>query len=167
MPIRESWVITEQSALDQMYEYVCAKLQYYEDSRSRADVLYVSKLSPYLRWGQLSPRALYYAVKESGLRKEALKTFGRRLFWRDLSYFQLHTFPDMTHVSIRRHYEGHEWNVDQVKFNAWKRGMTGFPMVDAGMRELWITGWMHLSVRMIAASFLTEVLDLDWRLGKN
>ena len=164
-PIREAWAIGEDKAQKELRTYVREKLQHYEEKRSRTDVLFVSRLSPYIRWGQLSPQMLYWAVKESGIPPEEVKTFSRRLFWRDLAYYQLHTFPDMTHVSIRKHYEDHEWSKDESEYNAWKSGTTGFPMVDAGMRELYSTGWMHQSVRMVCAAFLTEFLNQHWRKG--
>ena len=164
-PIRASWRISEESARDELRKYVGEKLRFYEDKRSRTDVLFVSRLSPYIRWGQLSPQELYWAVKDSGIPSEELKTFSRRLFWRDLAYYQLDTFPDMTHISIRKHYEEHSWSSDEEAFEAWKTGNTGYPMVDAGMRELYSVGWIHQGVRMVCAAFLTEFLNQHWRRG--
>ena len=164
-PIRSAWLIGEEHAQNELRKYIRDKLRYYEDKRSRTDVLYVSRLSPYIRWGQLSPHALYWAVKDSGIPIAEVKTFARRLFWRDLAYFHLYAFPDMTHVSIRKHYEGHKWSSSDSDFEAWKTGNTGYPMVDAGMRELYTTGWMHQNVRMVCASFLTEYLNQHWRRG--
>lgn len=164
-PIRAAWNISEKSARDELKNYVREKLRFYEEKRSRTDVLFVSRLSPYIRWGQLSPHEFYWAVKDSGIPAEELKTFSRRLFWRDLAYYQLHTFPDMTHISIRKHYEEHSWSSDEDAFQAWKTGTTGFPMVDAGMRELYTVGWIHQGVRMVCAAFLTEFLNQHWRRG--
>ena len=164
-PIRSAWLIGEEHAQIELKKYVREKLKFYEEKRSRADVLFVSRLSPYIRWGQLSPHALFWAVRDSGIPATEVKTFSRRLFWRDLAYYQLDTFPDMTHVSIRKHYDSFVWSKDMVAFEAWKTGNTGFPMVDAGMREMYATGWMHQSVRMVVATFLTEYLNLHWRKG--
>ena len=139
----------------------------YESKRSRADESNsVSRLSPFLRFGQLSCRQLYHAVKNAGYPREVTKTFGRRLHWRDLAYYQLHTFPLMDRVPIRRHYEDHAWNAQSdMRLLAWQRGQTGYPMVDAGMRSLYATGWMHQSVRMVCASFLVEYLGVSWVEG--
>lgn len=93
-------------------------------------------------------------MRQRGLSRDETKVFARRLHWRDLAYFQLYSFPDMTHFPIRRHYAAHRWAHDEDSIAAgdglrrWKRGLTGYPMVDAGMRCLYATGWMHQSVRL-------------------
>ena len=112
--------------------------------------------------GQLSPRALHFAVRDAGLPREQVKTFARRLHWRDLASFHLSVFPEMPWRPIRAHYASHEWSGDASALRAWQRGNTGFPMVDAGMRCLYATGWMHQSVRMVVASFLIEYLGISW-----
>ena len=175
--ILKYWIMTEEEANRNMIKFVGSTssigqtgLSNYERERSRVDKdSSVSRISPYLRYGLLSPRSLFYAVEgvKICLPKDATKTFGRRLFWRDLAYFQLQTFPSMHTQSIRLHYDQHEWTNDssQKLFRSWCVGMTGYPMVDAAMRELWETGWMHQSMRMVVASFLVEFMGLDWRLG--
>jgi deoxyribodipyrimidine photolyase len=141
----------------------------YETERSRADKdSATSKLSAHLRIGTLSPHELYWKTEDSTLAYEDKKTFSRRLIWRDLAYYQLFCFPEMRHVSIRRHYENTEWvsGEDEVRrLDAWKWGKTGFPIVDAGMRELYKTGWMTQNIRMVVASFLTEYLRVNWVKG--
>jgi len=104
----------------------------------------------------------------SNLRYDEKKTFSRRLFWRDLAYFQLFHFPLMRDRSIRSHYDDTQWVSDTEgvrRFEAWKQGRTGYPLVDAGMRELYSTGWMTQSIRMVVASFLTEYLRVKWVKG--
>lgn len=99
---------------------------------------------------------------------DKLKTFSRRLFWRDLSYYQLYCFPNMRYQCIRSHYEDMEWvggEEEKHLLQAWKWGKTGFPIVDAAMRELYQTGWMTQSVRMVVASFLVEYLRVSWTKG--
>ena len=168
------WRVGEASALRLMRDFVDGApaasgvgLANYETKRSRADEEgTVSSLSPYLRFGQLSPRHLYHAVRQSGLSRDDTKTFSRRLHWRDLAYYQLAAFPDMPHMPIRRHYSGHAWSADTPhRLRAWQRGQTGYPMVDAGMRCLYATGWLHQSVRMVCASFLVEYLGVSWVHG--
>eukprot|EP00941_MAST-03F_sp_MAST-3F-sp1_P001735 g1735.t1 len=164
-----NWNADEESAQKCSSFFISNGLQRYERERSRADKGgSTSKLSMLLRFGVLSPRDLYDSI--STLPPKIVKTFGRRLFWRDLAYFQLKIFPNMRTVCIRKHYEDVEWVMGEekvVRLNAWKEGRTGYPMVDAGMRELYATGWMTQSVRMICASFLIEYLRIDWKEGLN
>ena len=119
----------------------------------------------HVRRCQLAPRRLYHAVRDRGLPPDETKTFGRRLHWRDLASYQLAAFPEMTHKPIRAHYESHEWSDDRAALRAWQTGRTGYPMVDAGMRCLYATGWMHQSVRMVCAAFLVEYLGISWVEG--
>lgn len=168
--IRKAWPeISETAALRRLQSFVRGKsgLQSYEKQRSRADLPENpnSMLSAYLRWGQLSAHDLYWAVEDAGLPRELTKTFGRRLFWRDLAYFQLHHFPDMRTKAIRVHYDAARWSNDKRLLRCWQRGLTGYPLVDASMRELKATGWSQQNMRMVAASFLTEFLNISWVEG--
>ena len=165
--IRNSWTITTaQAEINMKHFLVEGGLANYETQRSRVDKEdSVSRLSPYLRHGMLSPRVLFWAVENAGFTKEQKKTFGRRLFWRDLAYYQLSAFPDMSEKSIRSHYDTQEWIDNPSHLKAWQRGQTGYPMVDAAMRELYATGWIHQSMRMVVASFLIEFMGIDWRNG--
>jgi deoxyribodipyrimidine photo-lyase len=125
-----------------------------------------SRLSPYLHFGEVSARQVWHAAShhpDAGSAGAA--SFLRELAWREFSCHLLHHFPDMTHRPLRREFEHFPWNHDEQALRAWQRGETGYPVVDAGMRQLWNTGWMHNRVRMIAASFLVKDLRLDWRLG--
>mmetsp|Transcript_13405 Transcript_13405/g.31555 ORF Transcript_13405/g.31555 Transcript_13405/m.31555 type:complete len:996 (+) Transcript_13405:312-3299(+) len=169
-PIREQFPMSENRAHEEMALFVRNGMRRYEKERSRADKNgATSRLSPHLRIGTLSPNQLYWRIKDSGLSQELLKTISRRLIWRDLAYYHLFCFPDMRTHSIRRHYEQMEWvsgvGEEERRFEAWKKGMTGYPIVDAGMRELYATGWMTQSVRMVVASFLTEYLRVNWTYG--
>lgn len=165
--VMQSWTASETEAIRLMRLFVDGNgLRGYESRRSRADLPEtVSRLSPYLRFGQLSARQLFHAVRDTGLPRNQVKTFSRRLHWRDLAYFQLHTFPQMAWQPIRAHYQPYGWSSDAAALRAWQLGRTGYPMVDAGMRCLWATGWMHQSVRMVTASFLVEFLGISWVEG--
>ena len=129
-------------ALSRFISCTKAGLTAYEKKRSRADIkTSSSRLSPYLRFGEISPRTIYWAVKDKLLDRSVTKTFLRRLYWRDLAYFHNISFPDMSDISIRKHYEKSQWTCvlsepGCTHLKAWKDGKTGFPMVDAGMREL-------------------------------
>jgi deoxyribodipyrimidine photolyase len=168
-PIKERFPMTEKTAHEAMESFVRGGLKKYEQERSRADKRCVtSELSHHFRIGTLSPNQLYWRIEDSGMTYDKIKTFSRRLFWRDLAYYQLYCFPDMRYRCIRSHYKETEWVCDEEeerRFRAWKRGQTGFPIVDAAMRELYETGWMTQSIRMVAASFLVEYLRVNWTKG--
>ena len=168
-PILERFPMSEDAAVANMNAFIKYGFEKYERDRSRADIEWAtSKLSAHLRIGTLSPNTLYYKIEDSNLDYNERKTISRRLIWRDLAYFHLYSFPSMRDTSIRLHYEQTEWcsgREEQVRFNAWKLGQTGYPLVDAGMRELYKTGWMTQSVRMVVASFLVEYLRVNWTKG--
>merc|ERR1719409_507872 len=126
--------------MDSLERFVHVGLRHYESKRHLASekTRYVARVSPYLRFGMLSPRAMYHELRVAHCR-DVSKTFWRRLVWRDLAYWQLHLFPHMQTSPIRRHYEGMHWTEDTTVLRAWQKGMTGYPLVDAGMRELWAT----------------------------
>jgi deoxyribodipyrimidine photolyase len=168
-PILERFPMNERDARTNLEAFITKGLRKYEKERSRADLAgSTSMLSAHLRVGTLSPYELYWKTADSALSTAEKKTFSRRLFWRDLAYFQLRCFPNMRHVSIREHYEKTEWvsgDEEKQRVDAWKWGKTGYPIVDAAMRELYTTGWMTQSVRMVAATFLVEYLRVSWVKG--
>merc|ERR1712238_346234 len=140
-------------------------LKEYERQRSRADVAgATSRLSVHLRVGTLSPYELYHQTENSSLSQDEKKTFSRRLMWRELAYFQLYTFPLMRETCIRQHYESTEWvsgEEEKRRLTAWQTGQTGYPIVDAAMRELWSTGWMTQSVRIVDAD--SAINSMMWQ----
>eukprot|EP00892_Ulva_mutabilis_P003954 jgi/Ulvmu1/1930/UM012_0090.1 len=162
--IREVWDISEAAALNLLEDFIACKLEIYESSRALARGDAVSRLSPYLHFGMISPRTVMARLAAAGA-KSVSKTFWRRLVWRDLAYWQLHHWPRMPTHSIRPAYERQAWAFDAATLRRWQAGRTGFPLVDAGMRELWATGYMHQNVRMVVACFLTEYLSLHWVHG--
>ncbi len=95
-----------------------------------------------------------------------MEKFVSELYWREFSYHLLFHFPDLARVNFNRRFDGFEWNRDARLERAWQRGLTGYPLIDAGMRQLWQTGWMHNRVRMVAASFLIKHALIDWRRGE-
>lgn len=169
-PILKRFPMSEDDALANMNAFfIGGGFAKYERERSRADIEgSTSKLSAHLRIGTLSPNELYYKIEGSGMEYKDRKTFTRRIIWRDLAYFHLTYFPEMRDKSIRRHYDDTEWcssEEEERRFDAWKNGKTGYPLVDAGMRELYKTGWMTQPVRMVVASFLVEYLRVNWVKG--
>ena len=154
----------EVRALQMLAAFVEHKMKRYESSRGYADARAVSKLSPYLHFGVLSSRYMVSRLQKAGCESTS-KTFWRRLVWRDLAYWQLHHWPLMATQPIRSFYCRHEWRRDEEALEKWKTGQTGYPLVDAGMRELWQTGWMQQNARMCCALFLTEYLNISWAEG--
>ena len=133
----------------------------YDSSRDRPDLSGTSYLSVDLKFGTISPRTIIRRLK--GRPAEA---FIRQLAWRDFYAHLLAAFPGMASANLRPEYDGLDWRNDPDEFAAWQSGLTGYPLVDAGMRQLRETGWMHNRVRMITASFLVKDLLIDWRWGE-
>jgi len=119
-----------------------------------------SRLSPYLHFGCLSPTEL---VHRAGTRTEGARAFVRQVAWRDFHHQTLAARPDAAHHDYRTHHP--HWRSDEQELAAWRDGRTGYPIVDAGMRQLQREGWMHNRARLIVASFLARTLYIDWRLG--
>jgi deoxyribodipyrimidine photolyase len=163
-----SWDVSETAARAQLRRFLENQLPQYENSKSRADREAVSRLSPFLALGVLSVREMFHETR-AALRRlpepKRSKTFARRLIWRDLAYWTLHLFPHATVAPIRSHYAAQQWNNDREALTAWQLGRTGYPIIDAGMRQLWQTGWMPQNIRMAAASFLIEYLNIHWVRG--
>ena len=124
-----------------------------------------SMLSPHLRFGELSPAQVFHAVRERAA-GEGGEKFIREILWREFSHHLLWHHPTLPAAPLRPEFAAMPWRDDAADLNAWRHGRTGIPIVDAGMRQLWHTGWMHNRVRMIAASFLVKHLLMDWRLGQ-
>jgi len=132
--------------------------------RFRADKCWTAIISPYLRFGDLSPRYVEWRCRQA-LPYECRYLFLKRVVWRDKAYSQLYRCPDSHSVSIRQHYEHEAWSGTRLQLRRWQRGETGFPLVDAAMRQLWKVGWMCNHLRHITAQFLIEHLDLSWKDG--
>jgi len=135
----------------------------YATGRDRPDKRLTSRLSPHLHFGEIGPRQIWHAVdrKQPGADK-----FLSEIGWREFCYHLLFHFPSIPAENLRPAFDDFPWRDDPDGLRAWQQGKTGYPIVDAGMRELWRTGWMHNRVRMISASFLIKDLLIDWRLGE-
>lgn len=152
------WRPGEAGAQDRLADFV-AKLDAYAGARDRPDIEATSRLSAHLHFGEISPRQCFHAGVTSA-------KFLSELGWREFSAHLLFSQPDLPEISLRGEFEDFPWRDDPAALRAWQRGATGYPIVDAGMRELWRTGWMHNRVRMIAASFLVKHLLQHWRAGE-
>ncbi|XP_068579373.1 deoxyribodipyrimidine photo-lyase [Cebidichthys violaceus] len=160
--IRKSWDFSEEGACARLEAFLNDGVYRYEKESGRADAPNTSCLSPYLHFGQLSPRWLLWDAKGARCRPPK---FQRKLAWRDLAYWQLTLFPDLPWESLRPPYKALRWSSDRGHLKAWQRGRTGYPLVDAAMRQLWLTGWMNNYMRHVVASFLIAYLYLPWQEG--
>jgi len=142
----------------------------YGSLRNRPDLPNVSRLSPHLHFGDISPRQIWHATQhameaDGGLAKDGQK-FLSELAWREFSYHLLYHFPGLPSDNWRPAFDAYPWRDSQEDLERWQKGQTGYPIVDAGMRELWQTGYMHNRVRMVVASFLVKHLRLHWHHGE-
>ena len=163
--LRETWTPGEAAARKQLTHFLDAIAAAYHRTRDVPGVLGTSRLSPYLHFGEISPHQIWAAA---GAREphSGIVSFQREVVWREFSTHLLYHFPHMPTKPLRPAFAHFPWRRDKRALRAWQRGMTGYPIVDAGMRELWHTGWMHNRVRMIVASFLVKHLLLPWQDGE-
>ena len=160
-----AWRPGEEGALQRFERFLNDGVTTYREDRDAPGESGTSRLSPHLHFGEIGPRQIAAALgrlREGGGRS----AFMRELGWREFSHHLLFHNPDMAAVNLRPEFDRMPWLDDAESLRRWQRGRTGYPLVDAGMRELRTTGWMHnRNVRMVAASFLTKHLMIDWRLG--
>ena len=170
--MREAWHRGERGAQRCLNIFLESGLSVYAGSRDRPDVMATLRLSPYLRFGNISARQVWHqATAAAHARGPALDTrnlekFQAELGWREFSYHLLYHNPDIGTQNFQQKFDGFRWRSDPTSLAAWQYGRTGYPLVDAGMRELWTTGYMHNRVRMVTASFLVKDLLIDWREGE-
>jgi len=163
--MRASWTPGEAAAVQRLSSFLDTALANYRQARDLPAVPATSRLSPYLAFGEISPRQIWHAATMRGM-SAATEKFLTELGWREFSYNLLFHHGDLGRRNFRPEFDSFPWIDEEEKLEAWRRGRTGYPIVDAGLRELWTTGWMHNRVRMIAASFLTKDLLIDWRAGE-
>ena len=125
-----------------------------------------SRLSPHIHHGEISPRQIWHTVSDGRRPQQQVKKFLSELGWREFSYHLLHHFPQIPEKAFKEQFADFPWLGKKHHLEAWQKGQTGYPIVDAGMRELWQTGYMHNRVRMVVASFLTKHLLLPWQQGE-
>ncbi len=167
------WPAGETVALKRLDKFIKTILPEYEQNRDIPALDGTSKLSPYLATGMLSPRQCFLAALEAndyrlGMGDPGPVVWLEELMWRDYYKHLIFTVPRLSlHKAYQEETETVQWAFDQAQFDAWKEGKTGYPIVDAGMRQLKAKGWMHPKLRMITATFLTKCLFFDWRLGED
>jgi len=166
--LRAAWRPGAAAAADRLDRFVAQAMTGYRDDRDRPDLPGTSALSPHLHFGEVSPRQVWHYVQHraaDGASEAGAAAYLRELVWREFSYHLLHHWPTLPETAFNDGFADFPWQPDNAALAAWKRGQTGFPIVDAGMRQLWHTGWMHNRVRMIVASFLTKHLLIPWQDG--
>jgi deoxyribodipyrimidine photo-lyase len=167
--LQSAWSPGEWGALARLESFCESAIGRYDEGRNRPDHDWVSRLSPHLHFGEVGPRQCLAAVRVSQVDKPAdgppAESFVRQLGWREFAHHLLHHYPATTHAPLDARFEAFPWEPNDAWLRAWQRGRTGYPLVDAGMRELWTTGWMHNRVRMIVASLLTKNLRQPWLEG--
>jgi deoxyribodipyrimidine photo-lyase len=161
------WQPGEAGARAALSSFIATGLEHYAEGRDRPDLDAVSRLSPHLHFGEISPHQVRQAVIEyaGSADDEPADKFLSELGWREFSAHLLYHFPELPQDNLQKKFDRFPWRKDKRARKAWADGETGYPIVDAGMRQLWRTGYMHNRVRMIAASFLVKNLLQDWRFG--
>lgn len=159
------WEPGEVGAMARLDEFLDSRIDGYAEGRDVPGEQATSRLSPHLQFGEISPRQIVWAVTAQSDGKAAEK-FLSEIGWREFAYHLLYHFPAFPEQNWRGDFDAFPWREDPDGLRAWTKGQTGYPLVDAGMRELWATGYMHNRVRMITASFLTKHLLIDWRRGE-
>jgi deoxyribodipyrimidine photo-lyase len=167
--LRAAWTPGEAGAQAALVRFMVDAAADYATARDLPGRAGVSRLSPHLHFGEIAPARLWAAALAPSLAAPAAiaatESWRRQLAWRDFARHLLWHFPGTRNNPLDARFERFPWRADGAARAAWQRGETGYPLVDAGMRELWSTGWMHNRVRMVAASFLTKHLLIDWRAG--
>lgn len=159
------WQIGEDKAQNRLQQFIDESLSQYKDGRNFPAQPFVSKLSPHLHFGEISPNQIWHELRKIGDNKH-IEHFCSELGWREFSYNKLYYHPGLPMENLQTKFDAFAWVEDQSLLTAWQKGQTGIPMVDAGMRELWQTGYMHNRVRMITGSFLVKNLRLHWHHGQ-
>ena len=160
------WHVGEDAAKAKLKNFIKFKLQNYSSGRDRPDTEFTSRLSPHLHFGEISPRRIFYEVMKSSIDEDNKRKYLSEIGWRDFSYNLLYHYPKMTDEPIQSKFNKFPWLRNKKSLKDWQIGKTGIPIVDAGMKELYETGWMHNRVRMIVGSFLTKNLLIHWKEGE-
>ena len=168
--IIETWNIGEKAANKRLDEFVESEFNDYKEGRNFPSKKNVSRLSPHLHWGEISPNTVWFKVwdlNQLGIKhQQDTDTFLSEIGWREFSNYLLYYFPELPRKNLQKKFDNFSWDNNPLFLKAWQKGQTGYPIIDAGMRELWSTGYMHNRLRMIVGSFLVKNLLLHWHEGE-
>jgi deoxyribodipyrimidine photo-lyase len=168
--IAATWAPGSDGAQAALRQFLKDAVEDYETARDRPAIPGTSRLSPHLHFGEISPREVWHSVRGAALARGRHLSwrdsqFVTELGWREFAHHSIYHYPSLPEEPWNARFKGFPWQDNPVALRAWQRGMTGYPIVDAGMRQLWNSGWMHNRVRMIAASFLVKDLMINWTEG--
>ena len=167
------WTPGEIGAQARLDAFAVGAASDYREIRNLPGVVGTSRLSPHLHFGEIGPRQIWRSITNQALARtgnpmpSGVEAYLSEIAWREFSYHLLFHFPKLPEAPLRAEFANFPWADNDERLSSWQCGLTGYPIVDAGMRELWSTGWMHNRVRMIVASFLIKDLLLHWRAGEN
>ena len=159
----ENWEPTRAAAEERLQLFSKQAVSDYNDDRDMMADDGTSRMAPYLHFGQIGVREIYHDLKTAG--EKVMNGYIRQLYWRDFAHHLIYHFPHSVEKSLRPEYEQFPWKNSEVMVERWRKGQTGYPVIDAAMRQLWETGWMHNRARMVVGSFLVKHLLQDWRSG--
>lgn len=171
--LAEEWTPGESGAQQRLSDFLDRHAEGYAMERDAPSIEATSRLSPHLRFGELSPFQAWAGLRQAGSKQAGRinaddeRVFRSEVGWREFCWHLLYHHPNLAEVNYRREFDGFGWQpTSDAELSAWQQGRTGYPIIDAGMRQLWQTGWMHNRVRMVVASFLVKNLLIDWREGE-
>ena len=160
----DKWSPGEAGAQKKLKVFLSNGLDGYSEGRNRPDKQHTSMLSPHIRFGEISIREIAKSLENENT--EDAEIFYKELVWREFSYHLLYHFPHLVDTNLQKKFDNFKWLNNQDHLERWQKGMTGYPIIDAGMRQLWQTGYMHNRVRMIVGSFLVKNLMIHWKYGQ-
>ena len=168
--IESSWIVGEDAAHEKFKDFLSNGLHNYKEGRNFPSKKNTSRLSPHLHFGEISPHYIWHTLRSKNTNKQFcsddLEHFLKELGWREFSYYLLYHFQNLPDQNFQKKFDTFTWQTDNILLKKWQKGQTGYPIVDAGMRELWQTGYMHNRLRMIVGSFLVKNLLLHWHYGE-
>jgi deoxyribodipyrimidine photo-lyase len=159
--IRAAWTPGEEAAQKRLHSFAIRSVLRYGEDRNRTDVEGTSRLSPHLHFGEISPIQIWHAVAD----RPGAEPYLRQLAWREFAYHLLVETPETIREPFQAEFQNFPWRRNTRRLRTWQKGQTGYPLVDAAMRQLWTTGWMHNRARLVAASFLVKHLLIPWQQG--
>ncbi len=160
------WIPSEESASKQLQDFIRTKLENYSDGRNFPNITGTSKLSPFIKFGQIHVETIWDECAKQKIKGIGKSKYLAEIGWREFNHSLINYFPHMLKSNYSKKFDKFPWEKNSKFLSAWKKGLTGYPIVDAGMRELYTSGWMHNRVRMIVGSFLVKHLLIDWKEGE-
>ena len=160
------WSPDEESALKELQNFINERIANYSEGRNFPNIIGTSKLSPFIKFGQIHVETIWNECKKNKSKTIGTSKFLTEIGWREFNHSLINYFPHMLKSNYSKKFDKFPWKKNSKFLFAWKKGLTGYPIVDAGMRELYFTGWMHNRVRMIVGSFLVKHLLIDWKEGE-